>query len=106
MNYESIEEHKNCVVAYASDEIRIKYQQGQEEHGGELWKKGLDTLLVPQLRAEALDLIVYTDVIRDQISEIRNICNRAVSTDAELCIINHVYFDILRILNGTKQDNK
>src|SRR5882757_9582019 len=61
----NLSEHRELVADRARQDIVVKYIQGQKEHGGELWKKGLLTLLAPQMRAEAIDQVVYTDVVLD-----------------------------------------
>lgn len=54
--------HLDDIVVELARLVRVKYERGQREHGGRLWRK-------PQLERltdEVLDLAVYTFTLRDQ----------------------------------------
>lgn len=56
--------HARSVVHRVSKEVETKYLGGQEAHGGKLWEKAG---IVRNAREEVLDLIVYTDVLKEQL---------------------------------------
>lgn len=51
--------------------VDIKYRKGQEEHGGDLFKKGILDLVEDALN-EAIDQFVYLITIRNKILDDRN----------------------------------
>jgi len=59
------ESHLEGIVSLATNNIRKKYRQGQEEHGGNLWDKPC----LEFMHEEILDMIVYYYTIRSQIFE-------------------------------------
>lgn len=89
--------HVSQVLQRTVEHIDEKYRKGQQEHGGNLWKKGILRLIGPQIRDEAADQVVYADVLMEQLSEIR-----------EICLVNRPfkggdgYTRILHILDGTE----
>lgn len=85
-------------------ELYAKYEKGQIEHGGNLWNKGLKSLFAKEIRAEALDLVVYTHEMVRKLDEIQSICEAYISTNKEIGITWDGYNQILTILNGTEQD--
>ena len=59
------ENHAALVADEARRMILTKYERGQREHGGELWKKkGLIDMAIE----EAVDQVIYLLTLRDQIA--------------------------------------
>ena len=59
-------QHANKIADEARELIFKKYMAGQEEHGGQLWrKKGL----LNQAIMEAIDQVVYLLTLWDQLEE-------------------------------------
>lgn len=48
-------------------ESTLKYYNGQAEHGGNLWQK---PGAMANLRAEILDLVIYQDTLRQQLTDV------------------------------------
>lgn len=107
INEMKIEDYKHLdrILVGADIDISAKYKKGQVEHGGYLAKKGIATLIAPEIRAEAVDLIVYTDCLSDGLNKIRAYCAAGL-------IVEHVndkqklFNAILEILDGTEKDLK
>jgi len=71
-----LDAHAHCeqVLAEIGQELRLKYANGQSEHGGQLWRK---TGLLAHAIEEAHDLEVYLVTLRQQIPDVaRRIANR------------------------------
>lgn len=66
--------HLDRIMIGAEIDIPAKYKKGQQEHGGNLDKKGIASLIAPEIRAEAIDLIVYSDCLTDGLNKIRVLC--------------------------------
>ena len=66
MSYNTWEDHASRITNRVSRDIFLKYDAGQREHGGQLWRKRM----MGQVRAEALDLIVYIETLDDQLAKI------------------------------------
>jgi RecJ-like exonuclease len=71
----SWENHAADVVATLSTAILRKYQAGQSEHGGKLWRKPMLRHLV----AEAVDLNVYLMTHIEQIQIVRELLRKALN---------------------------
>jgi hypothetical protein len=56
--------HVNRILTRFNKELTKKYEQGQREHGGNLWLKGgmLDLAI-----EEVIDLVVYLYTLREQL---------------------------------------
>lgn len=88
---ESPEEHAEKVVADFSFDAIKKYQAGQEEHGGRLWRK-------PVLEfawEEVLDLPVYMHTLRHQHHKMKEICAEGLSGLCEPSVSLQKVFNIL-----------
>ena len=60
------EEHKDGIIRRLSVLVDKKYTQGQQEHGGFLWKKrGLIDMAID----EAIDQVVYLLTLKQQLEE-------------------------------------
>lgn len=59
------ESHATDLAQEAATLIRAKYEAGQREHGGELWRK---TGIIDMAIDEAVDQIVYLLTLRDQLA--------------------------------------
>lgn len=93
-NWKHLDEIQIC----AQVDISQKYKKGVEEHGGNLASKGLE-FFAKEMRAEAIDQMVYTHCVDNAITRIKKIC--------EECNETHIGFaDILAIINGTDKDIK
>lgn len=57
------EQHAEYIADAARDAIFKKYNAGQKEHGGKLWRK----VVTPHILEEAIDQIVYVLTLRDQL---------------------------------------
>lgn len=57
------EEHLKRLIDTVTKDLDAKYRGGQLEHGGCIWEK---PGMLENAIAEALDLIVYLYVLRDQ----------------------------------------
>lgn len=69
------EAHLARIVAGVSTDIAAKYRKGQEEHGGQLWRK---PNLLTEARNEALDQLTYLDAVQLQYDEARRLLARAI----------------------------
>jgi hypothetical protein len=58
------EDHLARIIANVSKDLDAKYRLGQEEHGGYIWEK---PGMLEHAIEEALDLVVYLYVLRDQL---------------------------------------
>lgn len=58
------EKHLDDIKMNFCEEVDVKYQAGQQEHGGSLWKK---SGIIKNIRQETLDFVVYTDVLKQQL---------------------------------------
>lgn len=61
------------------------------------------SLLAPQVRMEALDQIVYSHVMTDQLAKIKEICADNINAHNTVNSVNTGFHEILTILNGTIQ---
>ncbi len=57
------EKHAVYIADEARKAIFEKYNAGQKEHGGKLWRK----VITPHILEEAIDQIVYILTLRDQL---------------------------------------
>ncbi len=64
---EAQERHLEDVQDRVVVELSIKYPEGQETHGGNIWAK---PGMMRQMRNEVLDQVVYSDVLEQQLREI------------------------------------
>ena len=60
------EAHLAGILRRFVQEADAKYRKGQQEHGGDLWKK---PGMLGFLREECLDFVVYADTLQAQIQE-------------------------------------
>lgn len=95
--------HLETVTTNALMDIRAKYRKGQAEHGGEIWRKGLATLIGPEIRAEAIDLVVYTECLNVGLNEIRRLAIDLTHVDAPAGA-QQIGKRILAILDGDLVD--
>lgn len=73
--YRSVREHVQAISGRVGKAIKRKYMRGQREHGGELWRKPC----AYRAYEEALDLIVYLDVVQEHLESIGLIATKALS---------------------------
>jgi hypothetical protein len=90
------ETHLSHILDRAERELRVKYADGQKEHGGNIWAKGG---LMQQMRAEALDQMVYTDVIEQQLRGIADSMRQGL-TECRLDIVWKAWDRLDQLLNG------
>lgn len=74
------EEHLSAVLEKAIKDIGAKYRVGQVEHGGYLPAK---PGMLKHMREEALDQIVYTHVLREQLEELHKDMLEAWAADPD-----------------------
>ena len=55
--------HVNRILTQFTADLRAKYEDGQEEHGGRLWEKNG---MLQNAIAEAIDLVVYLYTLAEQ----------------------------------------
>ena len=60
------QEHVESIIARCSEWIYSKYAMGQQEHGGDLWRKDI---MPKAILEEAIDLVVYGFTLLDQLRE-------------------------------------
>lgn len=60
--------HAARVASEVAEAIHAKYCKGQQEHGGQIWKKAG---MLGHAEDEARDLSVYHHVLRDQLAALR-----------------------------------
>lgn len=65
------EQHLEEIHIEATQDIDSKYRKGQQEHGGDIWNKGLVSLIAKEIRHEAIDLMVYTHDLTNGLMEIQ-----------------------------------
>ena len=58
--------HCNSIAEITATSVRMKYEDGQKEHGGDLWKKPLRR----EIEFELLDLICYWQTMDTQLEVI------------------------------------
>lgn len=63
-------EHRDKIALDFAALVRKKYDQGQKEHGGELWRKPVLFFMVE----EVVDMAVYMMTILEQVDQIREHC--------------------------------
>ena len=59
--------HCNSIAEITATSVRMKYEDGQKEHGGDLWTKPLRR----EIEFEILDLISYWQTMDTQLEVIR-----------------------------------
>jgi NTP pyrophosphatase (non-canonical NTP hydrolase) len=59
--------HAEAIAEITAASLKRKYRAGQEEHGGDLWKKSLRG----EIESELLDLICYWQTMDTQLEVIR-----------------------------------
>lgn len=57
------EEHLAIIKANFQREVDVKYRRGQEEHGGDLFRLNISSLL-REIKQEIVDLYVYADSLQ------------------------------------------
>lgn len=57
-------DHLAAILADQAQAIRAKYERGQAEHGGQMWRKAG---MLAQAEAEQYDLAVYLATLRGQL---------------------------------------
>lgn len=55
--------HLARILTAFCEEVTVKYEKGQQEHGGRLWCK---PNLLDKAIEEAIDLVVYLYTLREQ----------------------------------------
>ena len=58
-------DHLNRILAEVTRDLRAKYENGQREHGGNLWLK---PRMLENAIDEVLDLAVYLYTLKEQLS--------------------------------------
>jgi len=81
MNYKSWHSHISAIIGTASNLLHSKYEAGQKEHGGELWKKPIHQMLLE----EQLDSLIYSITLNEQHMEAKSLSRRVF---AELVAAN------------------
>lgn len=72
------EDHKAAIIAWFSKAFIKKYDIGQIEHTGRLWRKNTQAML----EEEVIDFISYVFTRREQIDEATLLLEKALFTDA------------------------
>lgn len=70
------EKHAAYIADAARKVVYDKYMAGQREHGGKLWRK----VITPHILEEAIDQLVYTLTLRDQLEAAEARLGLAIST--------------------------
>lgn len=91
--YGSPEGHIAAIIERAAGALRDKYLRGQEEHGGQLWRKPC----LGRAYEEVLDLMIYLDVVQEHIQAIVEIAESGLAGRASPM---DALRDILSILKG------
>ena len=68
------ERHIDKVTVDFSTECREKYENGQKEHGGELWRKPVAGMI----GEEIVDQWVYYHVLREQINTVKQLLQKEI----------------------------
>lgn len=91
--------HIESITQRFTQDIRKKYERGQREHGGNLWTK---PGMMPNLRAEILDFVVYQDTLQEQLKVLLEAMRQSTETAQHICKIDmQQYVDQLQnILYG------
>jgi len=102
--YETPRQHREHLIDTFTEAYREKYDKGQQEHGGQLWKKDTTGFMLE----EVLDFWSYAKVATDQRDEAIAILEVVMrgsnrTEPAALFVLVQRALDILR---GTEQDNK
>jgi hypothetical protein len=71
--------HLTRILNYLSSAITDKYHRGQQEHGGQLWRKAG---MLAHAEAEMLDLCVYIPTLRDQLTEVQTMLQHGAMEEA------------------------
>jgi len=98
------ERHLEDIKGQFKHEVDVKYRAGQEQHGGNLWAKGLTSLIGPEIRKEAIDLVVYTHDLDMGLHYVEGQILQAMEVmtedhPARRCLVN-----ALQMLQGTEKD--
>ena len=73
-DYDTPEDHKNALIDDFTDKWIAKYDKGQKEHGGRLWRKNCRSML----EEEVLDFVSYVGVMLPQLDEVENLLEQAL----------------------------
>ena len=68
------EVHLTEILESISKQVNSKYRVGQEEHGGDLWKR---SPLVDDLIEEAIDQITYALTLKSQLTQGKQLLEEA-----------------------------
>lgn len=77
--------HVAGVINATAAEILEKYERGQREHGGNLWRKPQAANLVE----EALDQVVYAMTLRGQHRELRRLAMEGSEADLRDAVMRY-----------------
>jgi hypothetical protein len=75
IDYQSPGEHIANIIAKLPQRFLNKYDMGQEEHGGKLWRKQC----LVQLEEELIDALIYFKVIQHQVELARHVLMDAMT---------------------------
>lgn len=99
------EDHLQDIKDHTVCDLNIKYRKGQREHGGDLWKKGLLTTLMPAMSEEVIDQMCYAHTIHEQLITIRNLCLDGINPTTPDFVCKSILIDIHKILMGELPDD-
>jgi len=72
--FETWEEHQNYILARFGANFKFKYEVGQKEHGGRLWKKAPFNML----KDEAVDFISYVYTLENHLNDVTSLLTNAI----------------------------
>lgn len=101
------EKHIESIRIYFDSDSRAKYEKGQAEHGGELWNKGA-LFFAKEMRAEAVDQVIYTHCLNDTLALILEVAKRQSAYVGGYDPQGHKvsWNKIIKLLEGTVKDVK
>lgn len=102
MEYESWEDHQRAIVDKFGSEFLKKYEAGQHQHGGRLWKKPT----LPMLKEEAIDFVSYLYTLEDQLIDVKTLLSQGMA-DGDWALVGEA-FNILLFGNeeGRKEEDR
>jgi len=102
MEYDSWEEHQAAISSRFEKDFESKYEIGQRQHSGRLWRKST----FPMLKEEAIDFISYLYTLEDHLLDVKVLLSNAMA-DGDWALVGEA-FNILVEGNaeGRKEEDR
>ncbi len=80
--YASPDDHLRALINDIAGDMTLKYERGQREHGGELWRKEC----LQNAYQEALDLLTYLKTLKGQMGDAMILASVGMLRGCEACM--------------------